>query len=450
MRNTPRKMKNSSLLRAVQLAFCLAILILVVLPNSWADALPGPGPLPAPLPPPPPPPQPPPQTPLNAGIRGTGVGVAPNAGVLGARQGRGSFAVEVPAGYHGDTAQSRIVALQYALKTSLDALHQAPADPQGGFIESAIAALDQAQAETNQALDWLKAHPESDPLPAIPTRAGMPVLGIASGLGVRGRGNVGTAYPTVSTAALALGTALGNFIDGPYPGTSAVIGDLGGSRDQIMRSIGQAGANLNAGLSALARAMNPPGVRRGARGAPAAVNSANGQTSLPAPPTAVSAVPNPAVAGGSALVPPAPPPVPAPPAPSPAPTAPVVTIPFHFVVPVTSASDAKPGSISGTVADTDGLAANALITLQHLDNAQSLPPGGGRGPAGLAGNVSPALPVTITDETGAFTIKDLPPGFYSISATRSFGGGYGQSSARMNIEVKEGADTALPAPILFR
>jgi hypothetical protein len=116
---------------------------------------------------------------------------------------------------------------------------------------------------------------------------------------------------------------------------------------------------------------------------------------------------------------------------------------------VASVSDAKPGSISGTVADNDGLAANALISLQHLDNAQSLPPAGSRGPAGFAG-ASPALPVTITDATGAFTIQDLPPGFYSISASRTFGGGYGQSSARTNLEVKEGAETTLPAPIQFR
>jgi len=100
------------------------------------------------------------------------------------------------------------------------------------------------------------------------------------------------------------------------------------------------------------------------------------------------------------------------------------------------------------VADTDGQAANALITLQFLNNVTSLPPAGSRLPA--ANTAASSFAATITDETGAFTITDLPPGFYGISASRTFGSGFSQNSPRETIEVKAGAATTLPAPILFR
>ncbi len=285
------------------------------------------------------------------------------------------------------TASQRLLALQAALQTALEALKPAPTDPADGFVQKAAGEVRQSLDDATAALAYVHAHPEADRLPADAVRPAGPDLDglpwINNNFGEFGdqdeiTARVKAAYPTLAVAMRAMFAGFRSFLIGgpPVPastdearrvfsgsaaGDGPVIGDLGGCRDQIMQHLGRALLVVNAGVNAFAR---PPGA---------------------GPPGA-----------GEESTPPA------------------------------QVSDPRPGSISGVVLDGDGdPVANALIS---LDSAA--------GDAGAYGHNlvqrgGGGVPVTLSDAHGAFTIPNLPPGTYVVNGV--LGGTHGATESRWKI-----------------
>jgi hypothetical protein len=64
------------------------------------------------------------------------------------------------------------------------------------------------------------------------------------------------------------------------------------------------------------------------------------------------------------------------------------------------------------------------------------------------GTYPAGIPTTIADVNGKFTIPDLPPGTYIITAGLvGARGGWSIEGSVQPVEVKEGAETILPKPI---
>ncbi len=311
---------------------------------------------------PPPPPSPPP----------------PIAPAVAAPQGPNPAATRTPyVPTQPDTTRHRLEYLRGELQKSLEALKQAPIDPNIGFIEKTIEDLNQMLTAVDGGLAYVKAHPESDPLWAVPSRQGMPLVNVTSGSAYIMDRNVIVHYPTLPAAFDRLDRGLNAFLNGATNVTdSAVIGELGGFRDKIIRGVSWATVNLVAGAEAYVRA--------------------SAVLRVPPPPGLLA-----------------------------------------------SPADApKSGSISGSVVNGDGKAANVLVTFQFMgDASRALPVNAVR---------ANGVPVTITDDQGNFTIRDIPPGDYSITAVRGFVGGYRQSGTFEPIKVSAGADAKLAKPIMLQ
>jgi hypothetical protein len=58
-----------------------------------------------------------------------------------------------------------------------------------------------------------------------------------------------------------------------------------------------------------------------------------------------------------------------------------------------------------------------------------------------------SIPAGFTDDKGAFTIKDLPPGIYIVGALLTVTRANEQSGSMQPVEVKQGAQADLPNPI---
>ncbi len=273
-----------------------------------------------------------------------------------------------------DTTTVRLKALQTALNTALTTLQQAP-DSAKEFFAQTISDLGVAQADVAQGLDYVKAHPEADKLTPPPQdeieRSDGSLtdnLGgwVESGL-IRSVNN--SVFPILPAAVKAMGRCLTDFIGQPTLGI-AVIGELGGQRDMIMRDVAAAENTL------------------------ATANQNFMVTVNGHPPPAVLNIPANPLKGAC--------------------------------------------SLSGSVVHSDGRpGADAVVTFMVVDSLNF-----GKNPSdSKRGRLSASLPGAIADKNGAFTIRNLSPGFYTVTTG---------SSIRVVIEVKEGTETKLPMPLILR
>ena len=289
-----------------------------------------------------------------------------------------------------ETAQDRLAALQTALQTARLALKSAPTGSPDGFVEATAANVQLALADVDNALAYLRAHPEANILPDDEVRVAVPGLDPPGGSANLTQQRVISNYPTLAAAESALQSGLRSFLNGPEPartrgrggrgiglygnpgGGGPVMGTLGGFRDQIIRHVGRADVGLMAGVNAWAR---PP----------------------PVPPESAE----------------------------------------NAVFPL----DAQPGAISGVVLDSVGEpVANVLIGFRAA-RTQDLP-------LYANGIYREGEPATLTDVHGAFTITGLPPGTYIITASL-FGarGGWTMSGSQQPVGVEPAAETRLVSPL---
>jgi len=153
------------------------------------------------------------------------------------------------------TAQGRLEAAQHALADALAALNRANGN-RGPLLDPAISDVKAAGARVGDALNYVKAHPESNELAPGPAGEDSHRLtSIPSSSRVPG--------VNLLAAMEALNTALGQFLTNPQ--SHAVEGELGGFRAKIEDAIGQASSDVmavisadNATATAAARAALPP------------------------------------------------------------------------------------------------------------------------------------------------------------------------------------------------
>jgi len=100
------------------------------------------------------------------------------------------------------------------------------------------------------------------------------------------------------------------------------------------------------------------------------------------------------------------------------------------------------GRISGQVVDTNGdPSANVLISFHYFGPN----PPANRG--GSLGRYSGAIPATVTDDQGRFTLGDLPPGHYQISGSLAAPRREWELSfaSQQTVQVRENTETKLSA-----
>ncbi len=312
-----------------------------------------------------------------------------------------------------DTATTRLQALATDLDTALAALKQLPPDSTKYFAPT-LGSLLQAQTAVSHGLDYVKAHPEDNSL-ASRVRE-LNYYGAYDGASGGSWGAGGWAPPgsaplvitggkNLATVEKSLRAGYDVFIGFPQQGRP-IIGEIGGNRDLIMRAVVVANMDLVANNVDLGYAT------RGSRATALAPASATTTVSAA---TATRGLPPAASASSSQKI-------------TLAALAKGLGDPDHT------------GSIAGTAEPTDPvLFVYALVCVTALENSMD-PSLTGRG--GIFANV----PATYADDKGNFVIKNLPPGFYVITAT---GGSMTGSANHVVVEVKEGAETKLPAPLKY-
>jgi len=293
-----------------------------------------------------------------------------------------------------DTATTRLDGLQAAMEAALTDLKQARA----GFFDQTMADIRRVQVEVAAGLEYIKAHPESDRLTPrpfdgtgmawsptgpgfVPFFLGTPGPDFSPRVMAKGPpplrgGGRGTA-PSVPVAAEALILGLINFLGNQSLGQPLVT-EMGGNRDLIMRDVAVATNDFIEATDNLLNAITPG--------------------SVPPPGPQAAATP----AGVSA----------------------------------------HPGSISGTVvAQTPGNpagspAASAMVAFAAVPTIDwgALPSGTQRLPRSLPAG---SIPGAIADASGAFAIKNVPPGFYVLCAGANW----------IVVEVKADTETILPMPL---
>jgi len=277
-----------------------------------------------------------------------------------------------PAASLPDTALSRLENLQTALTATLAQLPLAPDGASGEFIQRLSADIKAALVATNQALVYVRTHPEANGLTNATPRASGPG-GKPPGQVYRLNATVSAALPGAPAILDQLSEAYSNFMIGPAWRGGPLIGPLDGNRAQIIYALGLAMDDLQAGPGNLS---------------PKAQSTA--------------------------------------------------------------------GAITGVVLDPDGNpAANVLIGLARPgDPGLSafsmnvlLLSGGTQMLQLFRGGRAAAL----TDEKGAFSLRDLPPGNYVLTA--HLGGtesGWEMLASVNQVQVKVGATTPLSQPVQLR
>ena len=304
-----------------------------------------------------------------------------------------------PAGDNGRSAKSRRQAASgedtpgkrlLSLQTLLgQTLAKLQQKPSGteSDLPQVVANLIQAQVSVNRGLDYLKAHPEADRL-TVPSEPNRYEL--RDDFGYPWRFNAFHRNTPVDQSMRDAATQLGNGLNSFLGNPAfgiACVGDLGGNRDQILRDVAAAEAGLVRATS-VDPAVFPAGLFGAGAGTPATV------------------VPT--------------------------------DIPTHL------------GSISGAIVRRDGRpAADAVVAVVAVsspnfdlyDLYRRIDPAG----------VIPALPVTLTTQTGTFVIKDLSPGFYAVMVGQRANNGrtvnVGQNWAVL--QVKADQESRLDEPLLL-
>ena len=166
-----------------------------------------------------------------------------------------------------DTTAKRLAAVQRDLRTAADALAQADRAPHGGFVEKALADVNQALADVDKGFDYLDSHPGEnstnawggngrmpDPLRPLPNYAG----GNLNGRGPRAsRGFVPEGDSHLIAAYPALRAADRDMMTGPEV-TPYQIGEIGGQREAIRRDLAQTVIDLVAALDFAHAAAHSP------------------------------------------------------------------------------------------------------------------------------------------------------------------------------------------------
>ena len=322
-----------------------------------------------------------------------------------------------------ETASQRLLALQAALRTALTALRQTPASPVEGLVKESAAEVEQTLAAVDAAFTFVRAHPEADLLPTDEPRVAVP--GVEQLFGAGDASRLAAMAPTCLVAINALQPGLLNFLNGPNPERWApvrgpnpgaggpVIGPLDGHRDEIIRHLGRATISLLGAVRTLAYS-SPV--------AAAAVTETAAAVPPPGPPGAISGV--------------------------------------VFDEAGERAANVLIGLIDGAKIRADAIRAYTLPTGANvtLSPAQTRISGlteeHRQAAIEARARINPTAfyqngaPVTLTDSHGAFTITNLPPGTYIVTANLiGARGNWRQRGSQQPIEVQAGAVTRLSVPV---
>lgn len=137
-----------------------------------------------------------------------------------------------------DLTMAHLLIAQNALARAGEALGRARASNKGGYVESALAKVNLASADLKKAQDFLQAHSEAGTLAAGPT---LPETSMVLPVIVPNHGGSG-GNPQMEAAIRALNEALAEVQKTP-------VGAKGGLRDIVMEDIGQANADVVAGIN---------------------------------------------------------------------------------------------------------------------------------------------------------------------------------------------------------
>jgi hypothetical protein len=154
--------------------------------------------------------------------------------------------VEVTIG-DGDTTVGHLLVTQFYLERALAALRKEQVANHGGHFEQAIFNANRALTEVADALDYVKLHPEMDPLPPKPLPGSPQQLPTDRPLAIppslRNASNRLDAIQCLQSAHATF--SFRGEIPGPNPGGAPrlvrliIIGELGGHRDSILKSISE-------------------------------------------------------------------------------------------------------------------------------------------------------------------------------------------------------------------
>ncbi len=314
-----------------------------------------------------------------------------------------------------ETARQRLLQLQASLRAAIAALKQMPS---GGFADRALLAARDTLADTGGALDYLAAHPEAELPPADTVTVALPgLLSPGTLIIIRrntGPGYVAEAYHTLPAAYDSLLFGLRDFLNGTPAPSAAQMNARGGGGG------GGGGFGTQTMGNLASPTYNPigPGPVIGPLGGfrdkilrhagTALVTLATGVYDLAFYDPATDA-PKPGDSEGEATA----------------------------EVPANATGQ---GALSGRVLDTAGdPVANVLINLSRVHKL------GYNGP-------SSDVPMTLTDADGAFTVPDLPPGSYRVTARLVVGLRTSRSitASAQPVEVKPASATKLNDPLQLR
>jgi hypothetical protein len=154
--------------------------------------------------------------------------------------------VEVTIG-DGDTTVGHLLVTRFYLERALAALRKEPVENHGGHIEQAIINANRALTEVADAIDYVKSHPETDPLPPTPLPGSPQQLPTDHPLAIppslRNATNRLDAIPCLQSAHATF--SFRGEVTGPNPGGAPrlvrllIIGELGGHRDSIFKWISE-------------------------------------------------------------------------------------------------------------------------------------------------------------------------------------------------------------------
>ena len=154
--------------------------------------------------------------------------------------------VEITIG-DGDTTVGHLLVTQFYFKRTLAALRNEPVANHGGHIEQAIINANRALTEVADAIDYVKLHPETDPLPPTPLPGSPQQLPTDHPLAIppslRNATNRLDAIPCLQSAHATF--SFRGEVPGPNPGGAPrlvrliIIGELGGHRDSILKWISE-------------------------------------------------------------------------------------------------------------------------------------------------------------------------------------------------------------------
>jgi serpin B len=201
----------------------------------------------------------------------------------------------------GDTTTSRLVAAQASLNKAKDYLTQTPDELHDGQVAKALTSVNQALAGITRAMDYVKEHPEIDPLPTGSNTGGPPTTAVAiPALGFTLPANFGPNSTMIAGSRGAPTTTLGppdknglmagvdgriisvnllmaaNYLNTAHtllsnPGgrgtyTGRLIGDIGGYNEPIKAEIKKAAEAAVAGLNFVRDHADPASAKTAERG----------------------------------------------------------------------------------------------------------------------------------------------------------------------------------------